>query len=162
MGFVGLYRAIYNYTPASDGELAIAEGDLLFVLERNTEDDWWRAKKRAAGAQDDEPEGLIPSNYIEEVSPDPVACQTIQCAYLHFAYRPSLSVTHEHYMITAGKPMKNSPSVGMRLCKFMTPQIRIGLWLEQTVNMDLRRRITLRLLQRQRLRLCLCGRTSVQ
>jgi len=72
MGFVGLYRATYDYAPASDGELAIAEGDLLFVLEKNTEDDWWRAKKRAVGAQDDEPEGLIPSNYVEEVIPDSV------------------------------------------------------------------------------------------
>lgn len=68
MGFVGVYRAVYDYTPASEGELAIVEGDVLLVLEKSTEDDWWRAKKRAIGEQEEEPEGLIPSNYIEEVS----------------------------------------------------------------------------------------------
>ena len=67
MGFLGVYRAIYDYVPQSEGELAITEGDLLFVLEKSGEDDWWRAKKKASGDDDDEPTGLIPNNYIEEV-----------------------------------------------------------------------------------------------
>jgi hypothetical protein len=66
MGFLGVYRALYDYEPAADGELAITEGDLLFVLERG-EDEWWRAKKKAPSEDEEEPEGLIPSNYIEEV-----------------------------------------------------------------------------------------------
>lgn len=67
MGFLGVYRAIYDYVPQGDQELAIQEGDLLYVLEKSTEDDWWKAKKKAPGEDDEEPVGLIPSNYIEEV-----------------------------------------------------------------------------------------------
>ena len=67
MGFLGVYRAVYDYAPQSEGELAISEGDLLYVLEKSQEDDWWKAKKKAGGEDEDEPEGLIPNNYIEEV-----------------------------------------------------------------------------------------------
>ena len=67
MGFLGIYRAIYDYAPQGESELAITEGDILYVLEKSGEDDWWRAKKKASGDDDDEPVGLIPNNYIEEV-----------------------------------------------------------------------------------------------
>jgi actin cytoskeleton-regulatory complex protein SLA1 len=67
MGFLGIYTALYTYVPQSDQELAIKEGDLLYITEKSTEDDWWKAKKRAEGDEDEEPVGLIPSNYIEEV-----------------------------------------------------------------------------------------------
>jgi hypothetical protein len=67
MGFVGVYKAVYDYTPQGEGELQIAEGDLLYVLEKSTDDDWWKAKKKATGEDEDEPVGLIPNNYIEEV-----------------------------------------------------------------------------------------------
>lgn len=66
MGFLGVYRALYDYAITAEGELAINEGDLVFVLERG-EDGWWKAKKKAASEDEDEPEGLIPENYIEEV-----------------------------------------------------------------------------------------------
>lgn len=67
MGFLGVYTAIYDYAPHQPGELAIQEGDLLFVLEKDTDDDWWKAKKRASSPDEEEPTGLIPNNYIEEV-----------------------------------------------------------------------------------------------
>jgi hypothetical protein len=67
MGFLGVYRALYDYVPTAAGELAITDGDLVFVLDRG-EDGWWRAQKKAASEDEDEPEGLIPENYIEEVS----------------------------------------------------------------------------------------------
>jgi len=67
MGFLGVYRAIYDYAAQAPGELTITEGDLLFVLEKSTDDDWWKAKKKAVGNEEEEPEGLIPNNYIEEV-----------------------------------------------------------------------------------------------
>jgi hypothetical protein len=72
MGFLGIYTALYAYVPQSDQELAIEEGDLLYIIEKSTEDDWWKAKKRAEGGEDEEPVGLIPNNYIEEVSLCPV------------------------------------------------------------------------------------------
>lgn len=67
MSFLGVYRAIYAYAPQSDQELELSEGDLLYVLEKSTDDDWWKAKKKAGANEDDEPIGLIPNNYIEEV-----------------------------------------------------------------------------------------------
>jgi len=70
MGFLGVYKAIFDYVPQGDSELAITEGDILYVLEKSGEDDWWRAKKKASGDDDDEPVGLIPNNYIEEVCTD--------------------------------------------------------------------------------------------
>ncbi|KAG9242078.1 actin cytoskeleton-regulatory complex protein sla1 [Calycina marina] len=69
MGFLGVYKAIYDYVPQGESELQITEGDILYVLEKSTEDDWWKAKKKASGSDDDEPVGLIPSNYIEEAHP---------------------------------------------------------------------------------------------
>jgi hypothetical protein len=69
MGFLGVYRAIYDYVPQGESELALSEGDILYVLEKSGEDDWWKAKKKASGEDEDEPVGLIPNNYIEEVCP---------------------------------------------------------------------------------------------
>ncbi|KAK4932980.1 cytoskeletal protein binding protein [Elasticomyces elasticus] len=69
MPFLDISRALYAYTPQSPEELALLEGDLLFILEKSTTDDWWRCKKKAANEDDDEPEGLVPNNYVERVSP---------------------------------------------------------------------------------------------
>ena len=68
MVFVSICTALYDYTPQSDNELAIQEGELIYVLEKSTEDDWWKAKKRAPSEDEEEPVGLIPCNYVEEVS----------------------------------------------------------------------------------------------
>ena len=65
--FLGIYVALYDYTPQSEQELPLQEGDLLYVLEQSEEGDWWNAKKHTLLA-DDEPEGLVPCNYLEEVS----------------------------------------------------------------------------------------------
>jgi hypothetical protein len=67
MGFLGVYKALYDYVPQGESELAINEGDILYVLEKSGEDGWWKAKKKASADDDDEPVGLIPNNYIEEV-----------------------------------------------------------------------------------------------
>ncbi|KAI4869296.1 hypothetical protein F4820DRAFT_28060 [Hypoxylon rubiginosum] len=69
MGFLGVYKAIYDYAPQSEGELSITEGDILYVLEKSHDDDWWKAKKKAGADEEDEPVGLIPNNYIEEAQP---------------------------------------------------------------------------------------------
>ncbi|KAH8701059.1 hypothetical protein BGW36DRAFT_292207 [Talaromyces proteolyticus] len=68
MGFVGVYTAVYDYQPQGEGELQIHEGDLLYVLEKSADDDWWKAKKKA-DPEDEEPVGLVPSNYVEETHP---------------------------------------------------------------------------------------------
>lgn len=72
MVFLGIYRAIYDYVPQSDNEIALTEGDVLMVLEKSSDDDWWKAKKKGREEDEEEPEGLIPNNYIEEVSREPL------------------------------------------------------------------------------------------
>jgi actin cytoskeleton-regulatory complex protein SLA1 len=67
MGFEGIYTAIYDYQPQAEGELEIHEGDLLYVLEKSVEDDWWKAKKKVEREDDEEPVGLVPNNYVQEV-----------------------------------------------------------------------------------------------
>ncbi|EFY84864.1 Actin cytoskeleton-regulatory complex protein sla1 [Metarhizium acridum CQMa 102] len=66
MGFLGVYTTIYDYEPRAEGELAIAEGDVLYVLEKGEDDGWWKAKKKAGAEDEDEPVGLVPNNYVEE------------------------------------------------------------------------------------------------
>jgi hypothetical protein len=68
MVFISICTALYDYVPQADNELAIQEGELIYVIEKSTEDDWWKAKKRAPSEDDEEPIGLIPYNYVEEVS----------------------------------------------------------------------------------------------
>ncbi|KAF2634646.1 hypothetical protein P280DRAFT_474434 [Massarina eburnea CBS 473.64] len=69
MVFLGIYRAVYDYAPQSENELGLAEGDLLMVLEKSSEDDWWKAKKKGGIDAEEEPEGLIPNNYVNEAAP---------------------------------------------------------------------------------------------
>lgn len=68
MVFISICTALYDYSPQGDNELAIQEGELVYILEKSSEDDWWKAKKRAPSEDEDEPVGLIPNNYVTEVS----------------------------------------------------------------------------------------------
>ncbi|CAG58729.1 uncharacterized protein GVI51_E02563 [Nakaseomyces glabratus] len=63
--FLGVYKAVYSYEPQTPEELAIQEDDLLYLLEKSEVDDWWTVKKRIIGSDAEEPQGLVPSNYIE-------------------------------------------------------------------------------------------------
>lgn len=75
MGFLGVCRALYDYSPTEEGELAVNDGDLLFILDKNGNDGWWKAKKKAGADDEDEPTGLVPNNYVEDVSlPSPSQC----------------------------------------------------------------------------------------
>ncbi|PWW79234.1 hypothetical protein C7212DRAFT_155121 [Tuber magnatum] len=66
--FLGVYTAVYAYTPRDDQELTLEEGDLLYILEKSSDDDWWKAKKKSTG-EEEEPIGLVPVTYIEEAKP---------------------------------------------------------------------------------------------
>ena len=68
MVFLSICTALYDYSPQGEGELAIQEGEIIYVLEKSAEDDWWKAKKRAPSEEEEEPIGLIPNNYVTEVS----------------------------------------------------------------------------------------------
>jgi len=73
MGFLSICTALYDYQPQSNGELELSEGDILYILEKSSEDAWWKAKKRAGAEDEDEPEGLIPNNYVEDAQPIHIA-----------------------------------------------------------------------------------------
>ena len=64
--FLGVYKAIYSYEPQTPEELAIEENDLLYLLEKSDIDEWWTVKKRIIGSDEPEPQGLVPSTYVEE------------------------------------------------------------------------------------------------
>ncbi|MCH0628608.1 hypothetical protein JNB11_01280 [Kocuria palustris] len=66
--YIGVYKAVYDYAAQAPEELSINEGDLLYLLETLDIDEWWKVKRRvvATGNEEvDEPEGLVPLNYIE-------------------------------------------------------------------------------------------------
>ncbi|KAM0322817.1 hypothetical protein ACHAQA_009158 [Verticillium albo-atrum] len=69
MGFQAVCKALYDYAPQADAELAITEGDLLYILDKSSDDGWWKAKKKANTDDGDEPVGLVPNNYVEEIRP---------------------------------------------------------------------------------------------
>ncbi|RCK55035.1 Actin cytoskeleton-regulatory complex protein SLA1 [Candida viswanathii] len=67
--YIGVYKALYDYTAQADEELSIQENDLLYLLEKSDIDEWWKVKKRVIASGDevvDEPSGLVPSTYIQE------------------------------------------------------------------------------------------------
>lgn len=110
MSFLGVYRAIYDYAPQGEGELAIREGDVLYVLEKSTEDDWWKAKKKASADEDDEPVGLVPNNYVEEVCISTWPPQPGSRRLDFLLYRPLPSVTPALCTNTRDRPTRNCPS----------------------------------------------------
>ncbi|KAJ2334495.1 cytoskeletal protein binding protein, partial [Coemansia sp. RSA 2671] len=61
-------RAIYAYEPADGDELAIKEGDVLYILSSN-DPDWLQAKRKPVDADDAEEQGLVPANHTEIVEP---------------------------------------------------------------------------------------------
>ncbi|RLV95670.1 Actin cytoskeleton-regulatory complex protein SLA1 [Spathaspora sp. JA1] len=67
--YIGVYKALYDYTAQAEEELTIQTDDILYLLERSDVDDWWKVKKRVLAQGDaevEEPFGIVPSNYIEE------------------------------------------------------------------------------------------------
>ncbi|OBA25752.1 hypothetical protein HANVADRAFT_41561 [Hanseniaspora valbyensis NRRL Y-1626] len=71
--FKGLYKAIYNYDPLPENageELQLNENDILYLLDDKPSEDegWWLTKKRMVGADLEEPTGLVPNNYLEDIS----------------------------------------------------------------------------------------------
>lgn len=76
--YLGVYRAIYEYSAQHEDELSVQTDDLLYLLEKSDVDDWWTVKKRVLPVGDeqvDEPEGLIPLNYVEEVCVEMLASE---------------------------------------------------------------------------------------
>ena len=67
MGFAQVCTALYDYAPQDEGELELKEGELVYILGKSDEPDWSKAKKKAVNDDEEEPVGLVPNNYVEEV-----------------------------------------------------------------------------------------------
>jgi len=104
MVFLGIYTALYDYEPQGDNELSIQEGEILYVIEKSDADNWWKAKKRATAEDEEEPVGLIPNNYVEEVSQMSIGSQVIRrscgpfvCCFVVALPSPGLEVSFKAY-----------------------------------------------------------------
>ncbi|KAG5646618.1 hypothetical protein DXG03_002922 [Asterophora parasitica] len=63
--YLAVLRASYDYEPQSDDEVAITEGQLLFLKER-VDDDWWKVKIKGESQEEESPVGLVPAAYVEQ------------------------------------------------------------------------------------------------
>ena len=138
MVFISICTAVYDYPPQGDGELALQEGELVYVLEKSSEDDWWKAKKRAANEEEEEPTGLIPYNYVEEVSVGDMSTSTNHSrvlkqyrksnADMHCIPRPAQLIMPKRCMTTLDRQMRSFPFPKMPHWKFTIRPIRNGPW----------------------------------
>ena len=139
MVFISICRALYDYVPQGDNELAIEEGELLYILEKSSEDDWWKAKKKPPGEDEDEPMGLIPNNYVQEVSvsylpvysTNPTSFLSISMLLrtsklIRGPYRLLHPTMPKHYTTTQDKLMRSFRSPKIHSCQSMIRQIRTG------------------------------------
>ncbi|KAF7696877.1 hypothetical protein HF521_005295 [Silurus meridionalis] len=56
---IGTCKALYPFEGNNEGTLALAEGEVLFVIEEDKGDGWTRVRRN------EEEEGYVPSSYIE-------------------------------------------------------------------------------------------------
>ncbi|CAO3600027.1 unnamed protein product [Absidia cylindrospora] len=68
MKYITICKALYDYEPQTDEEVAFKEDDILYILE-NDDPDWWKAQLKTASFDQVGPIGLVPSNYIDEAEP---------------------------------------------------------------------------------------------
>ncbi|KAF7218179.1 formin-binding protein 1-like, partial [Nothobranchius furzeri] len=58
---IGTCKALYPFEGHNEGTIAVAEGELLFVIEEDKGDGWTRVRR----SEDDE--GYVPTSYIEVI-----------------------------------------------------------------------------------------------
>ncbi|KAF5387639.1 hypothetical protein D9615_000383 [Tricholomella constricta] len=63
--YLAILKASYDYQPQSDDEIAINEGQLLFLKER-VDEDWWKVKIKGDSQEEQSPVGLVPAAYVEQ------------------------------------------------------------------------------------------------
>ena len=58
-------RALYDYTPVGNDEIALMENETIIIISKNTgSPDWWEGENSA------HKRGQFPANYVEELSPE--------------------------------------------------------------------------------------------
>ncbi|KAI8147064.1 hypothetical protein BJV82DRAFT_597590 [Fennellomyces sp. T-0311] len=69
MKYVSVCKALYDYKATSDEELTFNEDNILYILDKDDDPDWWKAQLKAASLDQVGPIGLVPANYIDEAEP---------------------------------------------------------------------------------------------
>lgn len=125
--FIGVYVALYPYAAQTEQEISVEQGDLLYLLEKSQEDDWWKVKKRVLGSETEEPVGLVPNNYVQPVSFGPfngwhcfLSCALANSSRLLLLELLELSM----HMIV--KLKRNYPLKKRKLSTFTMQMIQIG------------------------------------
>ncbi|KAL5527124.1 hypothetical protein ACEPAG_5915 [Sanghuangporus baumii] len=60
--YLGVLKALYDYSADSEEEISVKEDQILFLIER-TDDDWWKVKPRDGDESNEG--GLVPAAYVE-------------------------------------------------------------------------------------------------
>ncbi|KAG1617912.1 hypothetical protein G6F46_004310 [Rhizopus delemar] len=68
MKYVQVSKALYDYDARTEDEITVKENDILYVIEKE-DDDWWKAQLKQASGEEGGPIGLVPAQYLEEVTP---------------------------------------------------------------------------------------------
>lgn len=66
MAYSKILKAAYDYEAAADDELSLAEGDILGIVEDDTNGDGWYYGCSVL-SDENERKGFIPTTYCEEV-----------------------------------------------------------------------------------------------
>ncbi|KAM5540360.1 hypothetical protein V8D89_005818 [Ganoderma adspersum] len=84
--YLAVLKASYDYEPQADAadEMAIKEGQLLFLLER-TDSEWWKVQIKSDSQEEEGPSGLVPAAYVEPADP----IQIVKVLYDYDAAQPT-------------------------------------------------------------------------
>ncbi|KAI9262415.1 hypothetical protein BDA99DRAFT_511136 [Phascolomyces articulosus] len=69
MKYTAVCKALYDYKAQSDEELTFNEDNILYILDKDDDPDWWKAQLKATSLEEVGPIGLVPANYIDEAEP---------------------------------------------------------------------------------------------
>lgn len=67
MYYTSVCKALYDYKAQSDDELTFKEDDILYILDKEEDPDWWRAQLKPQSLEQEGPVGMVPANYVDEV-----------------------------------------------------------------------------------------------
>ncbi|KAI9498459.1 hypothetical protein BDB00DRAFT_449648 [Zychaea mexicana] len=69
MKYTAVCKALYDYKAQSDEELTFSEDNILYILDKDDDPDWWKAQLKTPSLDQVGPIGLVPANYIDEAEP---------------------------------------------------------------------------------------------
>ncbi|CAO3638462.1 unnamed protein product [Cunninghamella blakesleeana] len=68
MKYLQVCQVLYDYEARTSEEINIQENDTVYIIEKE-DDDWWKAELKQVNVNEHGPIGLVPVNYLEEVTP---------------------------------------------------------------------------------------------